>query len=93
MIVVDQLPHTPGVDISDEGLELDRQWLDLSNNVCGVLHGCRDASVVAARFVGAGWSSRSSSWYGYELELIPDIRPLSPAQAAHTTRPRVQRFR
>ncbi|MFJ9806837.1 hypothetical protein ACIRTB_01165 [Streptomyces sp. NPDC101158] len=23
---------------------------------------------MAARFVGAGWSSRSSSWYGYEVE-------------------------
>ncbi|MFE1551099.1 hypothetical protein [Streptomyces sp. NPDC058718] len=56
------------MDIFAEGPELDRQWLDLSNNAWGVLHGCHDTSVVAARFVGAGWSSRSSSWYGYELE-------------------------
>nr|WP_164875126.1 hypothetical protein [Streptomyces sp. SS] len=62
------LLHTPGVDVSDEGLTLDRQWIEPGNNVCGVLHGCRDASAVAARFVGAGWSSRSSSWHGYELE-------------------------
>ncbi|MFF3315526.1 hypothetical protein ACFYV5_08425 [Streptomyces sp. NPDC003035] len=34
--------------------------------MCGVLRGRRNASVVAARFVGAGWSSRSSSWDGYE---------------------------
>ncbi|SEC49270.1 hypothetical protein SAMN05428939_2511 [Streptomyces sp. TLI_105] len=65
---MDGLLHTPGVDISDEGLTLDRQWIELGNNVCGVLRGCRDASAVAARFVGAGWSSRSSSWHGYELE-------------------------
>ncbi|MFF9841628.1 hypothetical protein [Streptomyces sp. NPDC013740] len=56
------------MDTSDGGPELDRQWIELGNNVYGVLHGCRDASAVAARFVGAGWSSRSSSWYGYELE-------------------------
>ncbi|MEU4275471.1 hypothetical protein ACFY8X_01110 [Streptomyces tanashiensis] len=56
------------MDISDEGLTLDRQCIDVGNNVCGVLRGCRDASAVAARFVGAGWRSRSSSWHGYELE-------------------------
>ncbi|GGS65424.1 hypothetical protein GCM10010222_02120 [Streptomyces tanashiensis] len=56
------------MDISDEGLTLDRQWIDLGHNVCGVLRGCRTASAVAARFVRAGWSSRSSSWHGYELE-------------------------
>ncbi|MER5961188.1 hypothetical protein [Streptomyces sp. NPDC002057] len=56
------------MDISDEGPTLDRQWIDLGNNVCGMLRGCRDASAVAARFVGAGWNSLSSSWHGYELE-------------------------
>ncbi|MFG2835089.1 hypothetical protein ACGFYE_08875 [Streptomyces zaomyceticus] len=56
------------MDMLNEGERLGRQWDELGNNVCGVLHGCRDTSVVAARFVGAGWSSRSSSWYGYELE-------------------------
>ncbi|MFE1230462.1 hypothetical protein [Streptomyces sp. NPDC059442] len=34
----------------------------------GVLHDYRDAPAVAARFVGAGWSARSLSWYGYEVE-------------------------
>ncbi|MFF0436136.1 hypothetical protein ACFYU9_28495 [Streptomyces sp. NPDC004327] len=56
------------MDISDAGPRLDASWADVNNNVCGVLHGCRDASAVAARFVRAGWSSRSSSWDGYELE-------------------------
>ncbi|MGW2019923.1 hypothetical protein [Streptomyces sp. NPDC001927] len=56
------------MDMSDEGSTLDREWVEVGNNVCGVLHGCRDASAVAARFVGAGWSSHSSSWNGYELE-------------------------
>ncbi|MEU5985075.1 hypothetical protein [Streptomyces sp. NPDC047434] len=56
------------MNVSDGGQKLDRQWADLGNNVCGVLHNYRDASAVAARFVGAGWSSRSSSWYGYEVE-------------------------
>ncbi|MFE2009397.1 hypothetical protein [Streptomyces sp. NPDC059491] len=56
------------MDTSDDGPTLDRQWIELETNVCGVLHGCRDASAVAARFTGAGWRSRSSSWHGYELE-------------------------
>ncbi|MET9935719.1 hypothetical protein, partial [Streptomyces sp. NPDC006324] len=56
------------MDTSDGGPELDRRWAGPGNNVCGVLHGCRDASAVAARFVGAGRSSRSSSWHGYGLE-------------------------
>ncbi|MDR3079593.1 MAG: hypothetical protein LBV60_01460 [Streptomyces sp.] len=56
------------MDLSDEGPEFAREWDDLGNTVCGVLHGCRDASAVAARFVRAGWRSRSSSWEGYELE-------------------------
>ncbi|MFG3369292.1 hypothetical protein ACIPWY_35330 [Streptomyces sp. NPDC090032] len=56
------------MDISDDGQSLDPQWLDVNNNVCGVVQGCRDAAPVAAAFVRAGWSSRSSSWHGYELE-------------------------
>ncbi|MFI8293022.1 hypothetical protein ACIGBL_28165 [Streptomyces sp. NPDC085614] len=66
--MVDRLLHTPGVDLSDEGRKLDSQWIDVGNNVCGVLHDHRDAPAVAARFVGAGWSSRSSTWHGYEVE-------------------------
>lgn len=61
------------MDVSDEGLTLDRQWSELGNNVCGVLRGCSDASAVAARFVGAGWRSLSSSWHGYELETSCQI--------------------
>ncbi|MFF5936676.1 hypothetical protein [Streptomyces sp. NPDC012508] len=56
------------MDMSDEGPTLDRRWIEVGNNVCGVLHGCRDASTVATRFVEAGWNSSSSSWHGYELE-------------------------
>ncbi|WP_411076132.1 hypothetical protein [Streptomyces sp. cmx-4-7] len=56
------------MDTANGGPELDPRWAAPDDNVCGVLHGCRDASVVAARSVGAGWSSRSSSWHGYELE-------------------------
>ncbi|MFJ9825652.1 hypothetical protein ACIRSU_14955 [Streptomyces sp. NPDC101160] len=56
------------MDISDEGQRLDASWTDADNNVCGVLHGCRDASAAAACFVRAGWCSRSSSWDGYEVE-------------------------
>ncbi|MEU7306281.1 hypothetical protein [Streptomyces sp. NPDC007206] len=70
--------HTPTVDISNEGEALDPEWVEAENNVYGSLHGCRDASSVAERFVRAGWRSRSSSWYCYEagtswcqLELDP----------------------
>ncbi|MGI5480650.1 hypothetical protein [Streptomyces lavendofoliae] len=56
------------MDVSDEGEELDPRWDEAGNNVCGTLHGCRDASPVAERFVRAGWRSRSSSWNGYEVE-------------------------
>ncbi|WP_336318736.1 hypothetical protein [Streptomyces lavendofoliae] len=55
------------MDISDEGEELDSEWAEAENNVCGTLHGRRDASPVAERFVRAGWRSRSSSWNGYEV--------------------------
>ncbi|MFD5658644.1 hypothetical protein [Streptomyces hirsutus] len=56
------------MDISDDGPKLDSEWGEVGNNVCGVLRGCRDASGVAQHFVRAGWSSRSSSWHGYEVE-------------------------
>ncbi|MEW2250665.1 hypothetical protein AB0907_25460 [Streptomyces sp. NPDC006975] len=55
------------MDISDEGEALDPEWAETENNVCGTLHGRRDVSSVAERFVRAGWRSRSSSWYGYEV--------------------------
>ncbi|MEU2261626.1 hypothetical protein ABZ557_15380 [Streptomyces sp. NPDC019645] len=56
------------MDISVGGPKLDPEWIEFGNNVCGTLRGWRDASVAAEHFVRAGWSSRSSSWYGYELE-------------------------
>ncbi|MEU1191509.1 hypothetical protein [Streptomyces sp. NPDC005859] len=56
------------MDISDEGQKLDPEWVEVGNNVCGVLRGCRDVAAVAQHFVRAGWSSRSSSWHGYEIE-------------------------
>ncbi|MFM9704454.1 hypothetical protein [Streptomyces galilaeus] len=56
------------MDISDDDQKLDPEWVEVGSNVCGVLRGCRDASVVAQHFVRAGWSSRSSSWHGYEVE-------------------------
>ncbi|GAB1333423.1 hypothetical protein ACE1SV_00130 [Streptomyces sp. E-15] len=63
------LLHNPDVDISDEGQPLDPVWLEINNNVCGGLAGGPSASLVAERFIGAGWSSRSgSSWESYEVE-------------------------
>ncbi|MGQ4382859.1 hypothetical protein [Streptomyces sp. SAS_270] len=56
------------MDISEDGQQLDPEWVEVDNNVCGVLRGCQDASAVAQHFVRAGWSSRSSSWHGYEVE-------------------------
>ncbi|MER5596837.1 hypothetical protein [Streptomyces sp. NPDC002265] len=56
------------MDVSDDGQKLDPEWVEVGSNVCGVLRGCRDASAVAHHFVRTGWSSRSSSWHGYEVE-------------------------
>ncbi|MEV4949581.1 hypothetical protein [Streptomyces sp. NPDC053755] len=58
--------------------KLDRQWAETDNNVYGVLHGCRDASAVAARFAGAGWRARSSSWHAYELETTWCLLEIDP---------------
>ncbi|MGW4979028.1 hypothetical protein [Streptomyces mirabilis] len=57
------------MDMPDDGQKLDPEWVEVGNNVCGVLRGCRDASAVAQHFVRAGWSSRSSTWHGYEVEI------------------------
>ncbi|MFZ3475114.1 hypothetical protein ACODT3_00375 [Streptomyces sp. 4.24] len=56
------------MDISDEGQPLDPVWCEINNNVCGGLAGSPSASLVAGKFVGAGWSSRSASWESYEVE-------------------------
>ncbi|MGW7101732.1 hypothetical protein [Streptomyces sp. NPDC054838] len=54
-------------DISGEGQGLDSVWLELDNNMCGLVW-TPNAALVAERFVGAGWSSRPSSWDAYEVE-------------------------
>ncbi|MGX1673835.1 hypothetical protein [Streptomyces sp. NPDC055400] len=69
------------MDISDDGQSLNPQWLDVNNNVCGVVQGCRDAAPVAAAFVRTGWSSRSSSWHGYEVEASWGQIELDPIEA------------
>ncbi|MGC5233053.1 hypothetical protein [Streptomyces albogriseolus] len=51
----------------DESGDLAPEWTKLSNNVCGVLHGHREAASMAERFERLGWRSRSSSWCGYEV--------------------------
>ncbi|MFE2323758.1 hypothetical protein ACFXD5_07510 [Streptomyces sp. NPDC059385] len=56
------------MDISDEGQPLEPVWLEINNNVCGGLKGAPSASLVAQRFIGAGWSSRPASWESYEVE-------------------------
>ncbi|WP_329202655.1 MULTISPECIES: hypothetical protein [unclassified Streptomyces] len=56
------------MDISDEGQPLDPVWFEINNNVCGSLAGAPSASLVAGKFVGAGWSARSASWESYEVE-------------------------
>ncbi|MFH9611088.1 hypothetical protein [Streptomyces sp. NPDC017448] len=57
------------MDISDEEQPLDPVWLEINNNVCGALTEAPGASLVAERFIGAGWRSRSgSSWESYEVE-------------------------
>ncbi len=60
--------HDRSVDISDDGPSLDPVWLEINNNVCGLLSSGPGASAVAERLVQAGWRSRSSSWHAYELE-------------------------
>ncbi|MFZ4244608.1 hypothetical protein ACOZDF_04625 [Streptomyces griseoincarnatus] len=51
----------------DESGGLAPEWTDISNNVCGILHGHRDAALMAERFERLGWRSRSSSWHGYQV--------------------------
>ncbi|MGX1886956.1 hypothetical protein [Streptomyces sp. NPDC055287] len=54
--------------MSDEGQPLNAAWLAVNHNVCGGLRGAPGASLMAERFIGAGWSSRSASWASYEVE-------------------------
>ncbi|WP_431990923.1 hypothetical protein [Streptomyces albogriseolus] len=55
------------------------EWRNLSNNVCGILHGHRDAAPIAERFEQHGWRSRSSSWHGYEVGTTWCEAELDPA--------------
>lgn len=72
------MTHTPPVDTSGDAHELDPQWTDVGNNVCGVVQGCRDAYTTASAFVRAGWSRRSSSWHGWEVETTWGQLELNP---------------
>lgn len=47
---------------------MDPRWSDVGNNLCGVVDDCRSAYAAAGAFVSAGWSRRSSSWHGWEVE-------------------------
>ncbi|MGA4963943.1 hypothetical protein [Streptomyces pseudogriseolus] len=65
-----------------ESGDIASEWTDMSNNVCGILHGHGDAAPMAVRFERHGWSTSSSSWYGYkvgttwcEVELEPADGP------------------
>ncbi|MFG2235726.1 hypothetical protein ACGFNX_37955 [Streptomyces sp. NPDC048723] len=57
------------MDLSDEGSPF---GTDVTGrpvaDVAGLFPGRRSAADLAAFFVRAGWSSRSSSWEGYEVE-------------------------
>ncbi len=54
------------MDLSDEGSPFATSVP--AADVAGVFPGSRSAADLAAHFVRAGWSSRSSSWEGYEVE-------------------------
>ncbi|MCX4527339.1 MULTISPECIES: hypothetical protein [unclassified Streptomyces] len=56
------------MDMNDEGAPLDPRWSEAEISVCGQVMGLRSAAAVAGLFVRAGWSSRSSSREGYEVE-------------------------
>ncbi|MFG2481163.1 MULTISPECIES: hypothetical protein [Streptomyces] len=57
------------MDLSDEGSPFDADVIGMPvADVAGLFPGRRSASDLAAFFVRAGWSSRSSSWEGYEVE-------------------------
>ncbi|WP_329039570.1 hypothetical protein OHT61_17685 [Streptomyces sp. NBC_00178] len=56
------------LDLSTTGPGLAPEWAEAGKTVCGVLHAPPSTPSVAAAFVSAGWRSRKSSWYGYEVE-------------------------
>ncbi|MFF5341058.1 hypothetical protein ACH46L_20030 [Streptomyces althioticus] len=64
----------------DDHGDLAPEWADLSNNVCGILYGHRDAGPVAERFERLGWRVGSSSWHGYEVGTTWCEVELEPAE-------------
>ncbi|WKD33318.1 hypothetical protein [Streptomyces xanthophaeus] len=57
------------MDLSDGGSPFDADVIGMPvADVAGLFPGRRSAADLAAFFVRAGWSSRSSSWEGYEVE-------------------------
>ena len=59
-------------------------WLVTGTDVCAVLRGPLSTPAVAERFARAGWSSRSSSWYGYEVETGWCQAELDPTEGSDT---------
>ncbi|MFI8001593.1 hypothetical protein [Streptomyces sp. NPDC086010] len=59
--------RTADTDLSATGPGLAPEWTESGSTVCGVLHAPPSTPSVAAAFVSAGWRSRMSSWYGYEV--------------------------
>ncbi|MGV9531781.1 hypothetical protein ACWDRM_31885 [Streptomyces cellulosae] len=64
----------------DDYGDLTCELTNLPNNVCGILHGHRDAGPVASRFERLGWRVSSPSWYGYEVGTTWCEVELEPAE-------------
>ncbi|MFD5873362.1 hypothetical protein [Streptomyces sp. NPDC060322] len=58
----------PDADGRDDHPGLDHTPLEAGNNVYATLHGPLRTAAVAEGFERSGWTSRSSSWHGYEVE-------------------------
>ncbi|MFJ8976421.1 hypothetical protein [Streptomyces sp. NPDC102282] len=58
----------PDADGRDDHPGLDHTSLEAGNNVYATLHGPLRTAAVAEGFERSGWTSRSSSWHGYEVE-------------------------
>ncbi|MFD3997141.1 hypothetical protein [Streptomyces sp. NPDC058583] len=56
----------PTSDSSDRPLYA--AFVEMANNVCGVLESSVDLALVASRLGSLGWSTRSVSWHSYEAE-------------------------
>ncbi|MEY2229616.1 hypothetical protein [Streptomyces sp. BF23-19] len=70
------------MDLSDEGSPFDADVIGMPvADVAGLFPGRRSAADLAAFFVRAGWSSRSSSWEGYEVESPPARLEIEPVDA------------